>query len=327
MHIPVLLEPVVTLWASLDKNRTVKEGIYVDATFGKGGHSQRLLNLSEKAKGVILVGLDWDSAQIEDSKINFQKRIEEKRLFLFQDNFKNIEKVVSSFQKKQKKNIPVRGVLLDLGLCTDHLKSGRGFSFQAENDPLDMRFDTKEDSLTAVEILNSWPKNKLEEIFKEKGEERYWRKVAKSIILERRKGKYFKKVADLLEVLEKILKYPYRKQKIHYATRVFQALRMAVNEEEGNIRQGLEDSLRVLSKGGRIVAISFHSGEDRIVKNFFRQESKDCLCQPNLPECICNHQKSLQIITRKPVAPSPNEITLNPNARSAKLRAAEKISL
>lgn len=324
MHIPVLLEESVRLWTSLDKQKTVKSGIYIDATFGLGGHSKYLLDYSKKDKDVVIIGIDRDESQIKKAKINFKEAIRDKKLYLFNDSFANVLDITSSFQKNKKK-LPVKGILFDFGMSTDQLKYARGFSFQEESDPLDMRFNPEENELTAADILNDWREIELEKIFKEFGEERYSRKVAAEIRRSREEGRVFRKVSDLLVVLKKTLSFSYRKQKIHYATRIFQALRISVNKEFENIERGLADALKILEKGSKIVAISFHSGEDRIVKHFFRHESKDCICEANIPICVCGHQKSLQIITRKPVTASSEEIRLNPNARSAKLRAAEKI--
>jgi len=325
MHIPVLLEPTVKLWAALDKHDKVRPGVYIDATFGSGGHSKYLLELADQDKNVVVIGIDRDESQYRNSKVKFQKEINREKLFLSNENFSNISEVVSSFQNKYKIKLPVRGVLFDFGIATDHLHVERGFSFKEESSPLDMRFNPKENILTAAEILNDWSENELEEIFREYGEERYSRRVAREITFSKRNGKTFITVADLLEVLGKTLAPAYRNQKIHYATRIFQALRIAVNNEYENIRRGMAEVLKILGIEGRIVAISFHSGEDRIVKNFFRSESRDCICEPNVPNCVCHHQKSLQIITRKPLTPDPAEIKRNPNSRSAKLRAAEKI--
>lgn len=349
MHIPVLLEPAVRLWASLDKSSIAKPGIYIDATFGKGGHSQFLLELPALTKGSIVIGIDWDNESIQKSKTKYQKFIQEKRLFLFHDNYTNLDKIVSSFQKtcpeslrrKQKtklvlspatkcginsaEGLPVRGVLFDFGLRTDQLAAMRGFSFMEPEAPLDMRFDREYNEQTAIKILNTWTEEQLITIFRDYGEERYSRKVAREILAARINGNEFKTVSDLLDALKKAIAPAYARQKIHYATRIFQALRIAVNREEENIHQGLTAARDILVKEGRIVAISFHSGEDRIVKNFFRDESKDCLCPPQLPQCVCGHRKGLRIITKKPIAPNQEETNKNPNARSAKMRVAEKI--
>ena len=321
MHIPVLQAESVKLWASLDRGKDVQEGIYVDATFGEGGHSRHLIDLAKEKQRITVVGIDQDQTQIAKAKIKFAKLIKAKKLFLYHDNFANLFKVISSFQPIR----PVRGVLFDFGTCSSHLKANRGFSFQEPEAPLDMRFNLEGERPPAADILNRWPQDELEKLLKEKGEERYWRRAAKAIVEKRKTGARFEKVSDLLGVLEKVLASPYRKQPIHFATRVFQALRIAVNQEDENIKKGLAEALKILDRDGRIAAISFHSGEDRIVKQFFRQESRDCLCGPNLPQCVCNHRKSLQIITRKPLVPTAAEIRENPNSRSAKLRAAEKI--
>lgn len=243
---------------------------------------------------------------------------------MFHDNYTNLNKIVSSFQNK-KQNLPVRGILFDFGLCTGQLTENRGLSFNESQAPLDMRFDREYNDLTAAKILNGWTEEQLVFIFRDLGEERHSRKVAREIVKHRNGSSKFNTVADLLTVLERTLAATYRKQKIHYATRIFQALRMAVNREKDNVFEGLSTARNVLVKEGRIVAISFHSGEDRIVKNFFRNEAKDCLCPPQAPQCSCQHQKTLKIITKKPLVPDSKEIQSNPNARSAKLRAAEKI--
>jgi len=324
MHIPVLLEEAVAQWSATEENPKIKPGIYVDATFGEGGHSRLLLEKTSVDKRIIVIGIDRDPAQIKKPRTNFRKFIAEKKIFLFNDQFSNIAEITSSFQNKNKINLPVRGILFDFGLATNQLRARRGFSFQASADPLDMRFNSREDQLTAAAVLNTWREEDLARIFQEYGEEKYARRAAQAVIQHRNK-KEITTVKDLLEILEKVLARPYRNQKIHYATRIFQALRIAVNSEYENIQQGLAGALAVLGEHGRIAAIRFNSGEDRLVKNFFRRESRDCVCPPNVPNCICEHQKTLQILTRKPLRPSLEEIKLNPSSRSAKLRVAQKI--
>jgi 16S rRNA (cytosine1402-N4)-methyltransferase len=332
MHIPVLLEKSVELWASLDKNRRVKPGIYIDATFGSGGHSSYLLKRCDSRTKIHLIGIDRDEKIMQKVKTQSafsaptrkQKDPKNQKLFLFHDNYLNIPKIISTFKKTRKQNLPINGVFFDLGVNTNQFTAGRGFSFQSKNDPLDMRFDVKENSPTAADILNQWHGAELEKIFREYGEEKYSYQVATAIVNKRQKSRYVS-VADLLETLENALKKAYRHQKIHYATRIFQSLRIAVNQEFINIQKGLANALKCLAPGGRLAAISFHSGEDRIVKNFFRRESRDCLCPPEIPVCRCGHQKTLKIITKKPIQPSLTETAKNPNSRSARLRAAEKI--
>jgi len=324
MHIPVMLAEAAAWWTATEANLKIKPGIYVDATFGGGGHSRWLLEKSRKDKQVIVIGVDRDPAQTKRARVNFRKFIAEKKLFLFNDKFSNLAKIISSFQNKNKINLPVRGVLLDFGLATNQLGVQRGFSFMAAEDPLDMRFNPEDTGITAADILNRWREEELAEMFKNYGEEKYSRRVAKAIIKQRAE-RPLDRVKDLLEILKKTVAPAYRKQKIHYATRVFQALRIAVNQEYIEIEAGIAAALASLDRDGRLVALSFHSGEDRLVKNFFRRESRDCVCPPNVPSCICGHQKTLQILTRKPLTPSPEEIRRNPNAHSAKLRAAQKI--
>lgn len=324
-HVPVFLNEAISYLTLRDKNPIARKGIYLDVTFGRGGHSHFLLESPGINMGSIVIGIDWDGYIIEKSKVKYRKFIKNKKLFLFQDNYRNLDKIVNSFQKKQKFKLPVRGVLFDFGLCSDQLDSMRGFSFNEPKAPLDMRFDREYNDLTAAIILNTWPEADLITIFRDYGDERYSRKTARAIVESRNKGQYFNLVNDLLQVLKTVLAPVYSRQKIHYATRIFQALRIAVNSEEENVLEGLKRALTVLARGGRIVAISFHSGEDRLVKNFFRQESRDCICPPQLPQCVCGHKKNLKIITKKPVIPSWEEVGSNPNARSAKLRVAEKI--
>ncbi|MBM3256466.1 MAG: 16S rRNA (cytosine(1402)-N(4))-methyltransferase RsmH [Candidatus Moranbacteria bacterium] len=323
MHIPVLPEKSLELWTSSDKDKRIKPGIYIDATFGGGGHSNYLLNKFPRNKEIVVVGIEWDKEQYQKLNVQYQKLIKEKKLFLFYDNYANLNKIVSSFQNK--KQLPIRGVLFDFGFSTDQLEMTRGFSFKEPKALLDMRFNRENNGLTAGKILNTWPEEWLITIFKEYGEERYARRAAEAILNSRKNGKQLNTVGELLTILERILISPYRRQKIHYATRIFQALRMAVNNEKENIFQGLASARDILAEEGRLVAISFHSGEDRIVKNFFRRESRDCLCPPEIPVCRCGHQKTLNILTKKPIRPSVAEITINPNSRNARLRAAEKI--
>ena len=219
----------------------------------------------------------------------------------------------------------MRGVLFDLGMCSNQLEENRGFSFQEKEAFLDMRFNQKDNSLTAKQILNEWQLEKIAQLLKIQGEEKFHYRIAQAIIASRKEGIKLEKVQDLLKILEKTVGKAYKKYRLHFATRTFQALRITVNQETENISQGLVAALTVLAKAGRIVAISFHSGEDRLIKNFLRQESRDCLCPPILPICQCNHQKKLTIITHKPIQPTVREISINPRSHSAKMRVAEKI--
>lgn len=323
MHIPVMPTEVTKYWVSLDRFSNIREGIYIDATFGEGGHSRIILD--KLPENTIVIGIDLDKQRAIDGKEKFKKWIKEKRLWLINENFKNIKSVIHAFKTKVGiTDLSVRGVLFDFGMCTTHLEENRGFSFRELEAPLDMRFDRENNKLTAEEILNSWKEEEIARIIWELGDEPRSRRIARAIIEFRKTHGAFKSVGDLVELLRKNVGNVSRGKKIHFATRTFQAFRMAVNHERENIIIGLKGALDILSKEGRIVTISFHSGEDRVVKNFFRYESKDCVCPPNFPICRCRHKKSLSVITKKPLTPSQKEKNLNPNSRSAKVRVAEK---
>ncbi len=320
MHISVMPVESLNFWIGGDNKEKVLPGVYVDATFGEGGHSRLFLEQTDKTENVFLVALDRDSRRIEKGKNFFAKEIESGKLQLIKGNFSELPAILSSLKTK---NLPVRGILFDFGLCTTQFSENRGFSFNEKEAPLDMRM-SEDEELTAGQILNEWEEEALTKIIKEKGEEREGRKIARAILQKRAQGFSFEKVDDLLEVLKKITKKPWG-QKIHFATKTFQALRMTVNREEESLIRGLREALDILAPGGRIVTIAFHSGEDRPVKNFFRRESRDCICPPEMPICRCDHQKTLKILTKKPLTPDEEEIKRNPNSRSAKMRVAEKI--
>jgi len=270
---------------------------FIDATFGEGGHSTAILErISPKGK---VLGIEIDPALFKKFPAsNFSNR-----LIVVNDSYVNIKKIVNALSFKN-----IKGVLFDLGMSSWHIeKSGRGFSFK-NNEPLDMRFNPTTSSLTAERILNHWRREEIEKILKEFGEERYFKKIAERII-ERRKKEKIKTTFQLVEIIKEAMgQKALQKRKIHFATKTFMALRIAVNRELENLKKGLEGAYEVLEKGGRIVTISFHSLEDRVCKNFFR-EKKNCL----------------KALTKKPVVPSKKELQENKRARSAKLRAAIKI--
>ena len=285
-HIPVLKKEVLFY---LDPKANEN---FVDCTFGEGGHSFAILekNIPE---GKIL-GIDRSPEMIKRVKK------EEERLILRQGRFSNLEEIV-----KEANFGPVNGVLFDFGMSSWHIdESKKGFSFK-DNEPLDMRYDSEED-MTADEILNKMSYEKIKSILKDYGEERFAERIA-SRIVEERKINSIETTVDLVNIIRKSTPGWYHHQRIHFATRTFQALRIAVNRELEEIKKGLEDSMDILEKGGRIVAISFHSLEDRIVKNFFRDNFK---------------KGNLKILTKKPVIANFEEIKTNRRSRSAKLRAA-----
>lgn len=291
MHIPVLLkEALHYLNPQTDEN-------FIDATAGEGGHTAAILERNKPRGKVLGIEVDPDLCKKLKSRLaEFPNRV-----ILINDSYINLEEIVRKNNFK-----PVHGILFDLGMCSWHLESsGRGFSYLGD-EPLDMRFSLKND-LTAAEIINFWSVEKIEKILKEFGEERYARRIALAI-KEARKKERIIGTQQLKDILKKSLPKNYDKKRIHFATRTFQALRIAVNNELEIIEKGIQQAIKILELNGKIVVISFHSLEDRIVKNLFKEESK---------------AGKLNILTKKPITPSLEEIKNNPRSRSAKLRAAE----
>jgi len=290
-HIPVLQKEVLE-YLSPKPNQN-----FIDCTIGGGGHA---ISIIEKIlpEGRLL-GIDWDREIIRRLKIKNQKSKIKKNLILTCDNFVNLKEIVERERFK-----PVYGIIFDLGMSSWHLEeSGRGFSF-LRNEPLDMRFGVQNE-LTAEEIVNKWKAKDIEKVLEEYGEERFAKRIAKNIV-EIRKFKPIETTFQLLDVIKKAVPGWYQHRKIHFATRTFQALRIAVNDELENLKEVLPQALEILMPGGCLVIISFHSLEDRIVKNFFANQK-------------------FKILTKKPITPSEEEIKINPRSRSAKLRAILKI--
>ena len=306
IHKPVLLSEVIK-YLNPQANQN-----FIDCTVGGGGHAEAILEATGP-KGKLL-GLDADPEAIDRAKEKLQKFSQ--RLTLVNDSYVNVKKITYD----QRFN-SIHGILLDLGLSSDQLQtSGRGFSFLAL-EPLDMRFDNINNSLTAMEIVNHWSESELVRIFKEYGEEQYAKQVAKEIVQSRKESE-IKTTFDLVAIINKVI---WSRKRINPSTKIFQALRMAVNSELDNVSKVLEDAVGLLESGGRLGIISFHSLEDRIIKQYFKKESVDCLCPPNIPVCRCGHKASLKLITKKPIVGTDKEIRLNPRARSAKLRVIEKL--
>ena len=293
MHTPVLLKEVIDyLDPQANKN-------FIDATVGEGGHG--LAILKKNGPNGKLLGIEIDSGVYENLKKNMAEMV--KRVVLVNDSYINLEKIVKENDFK-----PVHGILFDLGMCSWHLEtSGKGFSY-LKDEPLDMRFDSKND-LTAAEIINTWDIKKIEKILREFGEEKYVHRISLAI-KEARKKERIIGTQQLVDILKRALPKNYDNRKIHFATRTFQALRIAVNNELQTIEEGLGQAIKILEPNGKIVVISFHSLEDRIVKNIFREKAKI---------------GELSILTKKPITPCLEEIRNNSRSRSAKLRAAEKI--
>ena len=284
-------------------------GRYIDCTLGEGGHTKSLLEASNPGGEVL--GIDADHEAIEVSKNRLEKYGE--RFIYDNSNFKNIKKIAM-----KSKFVPCHGILFDLGVSSLQLdKESRGFSFRRKA-PLDMRFSINQ-TLTAQDVLNTFSESEISDILYHYGEERQSRKIAK-LIIENRPLSNADELSDLIKKNIRQTNY-----KINPSTKTFQALRIYINEELNSLSQALEQSLEILGVGGRMAVISYHSLEDRIVKNFFKKESKYCICPPNIPECDCGHFPKLKIITKKPVSPSQSEIDANKRSRSAKLRVVERI--
>ena len=284
-------------------------GRYIDCTLGEGGHTKSLLEASNPGGEVL--GIDADHEAIEVSK----NRLEEygERFIYENSNFKNIKKIAM-----KSKFVPCHGILFDLGVSSLQLdKESRGFSFRRKA-PLDMRFSINQ-TLTAQDVLNTFSESEISDILYHYGEERQSRKIAK-LIIENRPLSNADELSDLIKKNIRQTNY-----KINPSTKTFQALRIYINEELNSLSQALEQSLEILGVGGRMAVISYHSLEDRIVKNFFKKESKYCICPPNIPKCDCEHFPKLKIVTKKPVSPSQSEIDANKRSRSAKLRVVERI--
>ena len=323
IHTPAMLKEV------LEYLKPGEGGNFIDCTLGGGGYSQAIL-AKVGARGKVL-GIDLDDLAV----INAKKNIKAQNLVLAQGNFKNLNQIV---QEHFKNILPLSGrsqfdgIVFDLGLSSAQLNDqSRGFSFNLTDSPLGMNFGSIV-GVTAEEIINRWSLEDLAGIFKDYGEEKFAYRIAQAIVRERR-IKEINTTGRLVEVIlsatPKISKNYQgeggRRPKIHPATKVFQALRITVNEELENLRAALPQAISLLKTGGRLVVVSYHSLEDRIVKQFFKQESRDCLCPPESPICRCGHLAKLKILLRGVLRPSDEEIASNPRARSAKLRAAEKI--
>ncbi|RJQ13628.1 16S rRNA (cytosine(1402)-N(4))-methyltransferase RsmH [Candidatus Parcubacteria bacterium] len=294
IHTPVLLKEVIE-YLDVKKNKN-----YIDATVDGGSVAEAILE-GNGPNGKLL-GIDWDEKLVKEAVGRLEKFSE--RVDIVHSNFVNIASIT-----KEKNFSNISGIVFDLGVSNFHFeKSGRGFSFLKE-EPLDMRYSPNEQFTMAADILNSYSEEDLARIIKNYGEERHFRLISKAIVYSRKKNP-FNFTGQLASVIEKVVGRFYKKQKIHPATKTFQALRIEVNKELENIEYVLPKAVELLEEGGRLVVISFHSLEDRIVKNFFRSQNK-----------------IQKIITKKPIIPTIKEIKINPKARSAKMRVLEKINI
>ena len=302
IHIPVLYQEAL---AGLQPR---PGGRYIDCTVGGGGHARGILELSSPDGQ--LLGIDIDPLAIEIAAERLRDYTS--RFTLVNANFANLMEIVERHDFH-----PVDGILFDLGISSFQLEQGeRGFSFQREG-PLDMRFDL-EGEQTAADLVNCLPEEELAEILLRYGEERQARRIARAIVSHR-------PLTTTRELAEVVRRAVPRRGKIHPATKTFQALRIAVNDELENLAKALPQAVEILAPGGRLVVISFHSLEDRIVKRFFRDEARGCICPPGIPVCICGHKPTLEIVTKRPIRPSAEEVKANPHSRSARLRVASRI--
>jgi len=302
-HTPVLLNETIEALAVQPGGR------YIDCTLGSGGHAAAILDHS--SPGGQLLGIDADPEAIKVARA----RLEDygSSVLLINENFVNLEAICIKYD-----SLPVHGILFDLGLSSLQLDGkGRGFSFQHEA-PLDMRFSPSQ-RVTAADIINMYSEAELAHLIREYGEEGLSYKIAQRIVRERP----IKTTLELAQTIKQAVGS--RRGRIHPATRTFQALRIAVNHELENLEAALKQAINLLGFEGRLVVISYHSLEDRIVKRFMQQESRDCICPPGTPSCVCRHTARLKLVNKRAVTPSPAEVKRNPRSRSAKLRAAERI--
>lgn len=290
-------------------------GVYVDGTVGAGGHAEELLRAS--SPDGVLIGLDQDADAIERCGRRFAAYGE--RVKLRRANFRELRPVLSEAGCDA-----VDGVLLDLGVSWFHLRTpDRGFSFMTDG-PLDMRMDLR-GRRTAADLVNGLPRGELAALIREYGEERRAGAIAGAIEKARARRPIMSTV-ELADIVASVFP-PFPPRRIHPATLTFQALRIAVNDELGALRDGVAAGIELLKPGGRIAVIAFHSLEDRIVKQAFAAAAKGCICPPRLPVCACGRAPVLRILTSRPLVAGAAEVRRNPAARSAKLRAAEKLGV
>ena len=303
-HVPVMLGEV------LDSLNVQAGGRYVDCTLGGAGHAEAILEQAQP--GGSLLGIDADATAIERGRQRLS-RFGEDSVRLVRGNFRDIGDIC-----RQMQFAPVNGILMDLGLSSFQLAEGEGFSFRQDT-PLDMRFGG--DGITAEDIVNTYSEADLADLIYRYGEDPASRRIARRIVASRP----VRTTAELAKAVEQAVGRR-ANLKTHPATRTFQALRIAVNQELDALATALPQAHGLLGFGARLAVLSYHSLEDRIVKDYIRRESRDCICPPGLPECRCGHKATLRPISRRAITPTLAEIAENPRARSAKLRAAERIA-
>ncbi|MBW6441032.1 16S rRNA (cytosine(1402)-N(4))-methyltransferase RsmH [Patescibacteria group bacterium] len=312
-HIPVLSKEVIDIIQPIPGENLI------DGTVGGGNHAK--LFLEKTAPNGKLLGIDLDREALIECRGKFANMTE--RVIFERGNFIDFEEIA------QKNNFDVVNIFfLDLGFSSQQINDDlMGLSFLKKN-RLDMRiggYSAHDDNrLTAEQIINTWTEERITNLLKDYGEERYAKLISNRIVSVR-KEKRIENTEQLVEIISESVPQKYKNQRIHFATKTFQAIRIAVNQELESLQIALPKAFEMLQNGGRIGIISFHSLEDRIVKRFFQKEAKDCLCEVGTPTCVCGHKKRLEILTKKPITASPEELRENPRSRSAKLRVAKKI--
>ena len=306
-HVSVLLEECLNGLAIRP------DGVYVDGTLGGAGHSSRIAQRLTTGK---LIGIDRDPVALKAAGERLAPYGD--TVTLVHSNFSQIKSVIQELGISG-----VDGILLDLGVSSPQLDDGqRGFSYMADA-PLDMRMNSQ-DTLTAEVIVNTWSQEELKRILYNYGEERYAPQIA-AAICRRREIAPIKTTLELVDIIRSAMPPAALREKQHPAKRSFQAIRIAVNDELGSVEQVMQDAIPLLNPGGRLAVITFHSLEDRIVKNAMADAAKGCTCPPNFPVCVCGKKPAVKIITRKPITASEEELEYNPRSRSAKLRVCEKV--
>lgn len=308
MHETVLLDDAI-------EELQIKKGdVVVDATLGGGGHSTAILKkISSEGK---LISIDRDIEAIRKFESSLGDRSD--NIFLINRNFGDLKDILDDLKIKK-----VNAILADFGLSSDQLDNAeRGFSFSRES-RLDMRMDQNQE-LSAYEVINEYSEERLEEIIRIFGDERFSRRIASNIVQSREEGD-IETTVDLAHIIEGAIPKKFLRKGINPATKTFQAIRIEVNDELKSIDAFVREAIDRLDSGGRLAVISFHSGEDRIVKNIFKESSRGCVCPQEFPKCNCQNEPKIKLISRKPIIPSEEEMLNNPRSRSAKMRVIEKI--
>ena len=306
-HVSVLLDECI-------EGLNIKpDGIYVDGTLGGAGHSSQIAKRLTTGR---LIGIDRDPVALKAAGERLAPYAD--RVTLVHSNFCEIAQVLQDLGIDG-----VDGILLDLGVSSPQLDDGsRGFSYMADA-PLDMRMNN-EDALSAYEVVNSWPQEELKRILYDYGEERYAPRIAGAICA-RRAEKPIETTLELVDIIRSAMPAAALREKQHPAKRSFQAIRIAVNDELGSVEKVMRDAIPCLNPDGRLAIITFHSLEDRIVKNGMANASKGCTCPPSFPVCVCGKKPQVKLVTRKPIVSGEEELERNPRARSAKLRVCQKL--